>query len=86
MEREKLEKYLDELKKEISNLGDYEEESASRLRILTENIEMALQGPVETDKDVIDNIQGNIEHFEEIHPSVTALLNRIATLLSDMGI
>ena len=86
MDREKLEKQLVDLKKEISNLGEYEETTASRLRMLIEDIEFSLEDSDEANKDILDSIQGNIDHFEEIHPTVTEVLNRIATLLSGMGI
>lgn len=88
MDREKLNDYLEELKKETEKLELIDPQAAERLKELTNNIEktMATQGEDNAGKELNDGIQGNLEHFEREHPSVTSILNRIATLLSDMGI
>ncbi|MDC7227587.1 MAG: DUF4404 family protein [Spirochaetales bacterium] len=86
MDREKLEKHLKELRTEIEDLEFEAPESVERLMALADEIEVSTADDNEIDSDLLEGIQSNVDHFEVEHPSITALLNRIATLLSDMGI
>ncbi|MBI9105707.1 MAG: DUF4404 family protein [Spirochaetales bacterium] len=88
MNRAQLKNYLEELKIEIGNLEDKDPQVLSRLNELAGNIEEALDSPAESSKndDLIDGIQGNIEHFEAEHPTITGILDRIMNALSSMGI
>lgn len=88
MDREKLKNYLEELKNEIEKLDDKDSQAAGRLIELTDSIEKNLAAPEDAEPydDLIEGIQNNVEHFKIDHPTITGILNRISTLLSNMGI
>jgi predicted transcriptional regulator len=88
MDREKLKTYLEELKDEIEKLEEKDSQAAGRLTELTDNIEKNLASPEDDEPydDLIEGIQNNVEQFEVDHPTITGVLNRISTLLSNMGI
>ena len=86
MNEDKLKNDLKELKAEIGNLKD--KEAVLKLEALTASIEQTLKSadfPAENDA-LIQGVQGNIEHFELEHPTITAILDRITKALSSMGI
>lgn len=80
MDSEKLSKNLSRLKKEISRLEASDADSAARLNELVEDIEDSAS------ENNAQRIQSTIEQLEEQHPAVTEILNRIATILSNMGV
>lgn len=88
MDKEKLGAYLEELKVEIGHLETSDQGAKTRLIKLTGNIEGTLRSSSEASdsNELAENVQSNIEHFEAEHPRITAVLARIVTLLSDMGI
>jgi len=88
MDRDKLKNDLEELKAEIINLEDKDPQIVGRLRKIAESIEKALDESSDTspDDDLIQGLQGNIEHFEAEHPTITGILDRITKALSSMGI
>ena len=88
MDRKKIDEYLEQLRQEISSMEGTDAEASSRLRALTGQIEAAVKtSPGDSgDSDILDTIQAGIENFETEHPAITDVLNRIATLLGNMGI
>ena len=88
MDREKIARYLEELKSEISSLEDRDTGTASRLKDLTGRIEAAVDSASDDsgNRDILDNLQRAIENLETEHPAVTSVLNRLATTLGNMGI
>ncbi len=86
MDTENLKKNIEELKDEISRLQNEAPETAVRLQQLVDNMEQTIDSDELNNNDLVAGIQKNIEHLETEHPSATEILNRIATVLSNMGI
>lgn len=88
MNRDKLNDNLEELKEEIEKLKIKDPQAAERLQKLSDNIKTSLESQSDNtiDKELNTGIHNDLEVFEVEHPAATGILNRIATLLSDMGI
>ncbi len=86
MERDKLQKYIEELREELEKLQSSDTEAASRLNTLLKNIETSIETDFPHSAEIGTTVQDNIKYFEATHPVITDALNRIATLLSNMGI
>lgn len=86
MERDKLQKDLGQLKVEITKLQESDVEAASRLNSLLADIESSIDSDFPQNPDIRTAVQDNLKYFEATHPVITDVLNRIATLLSNMGI
>ncbi len=86
MEREKLQKYIEELRAELEKLQDSDTEASSRLNTLLKNIETSVENDFPHSAEIGTSVQDNLKYFEATHPVITEALNRIATLFSNMGI
>ncbi len=86
MSQEQIEKALDQLRHEITNLRDENPATRKRLTTLVESIERGAKAPDSDHEGLIEEIRGSIEQFEVEHPSTTGVLNQIMLTLSNMGI
>ena len=80
MNSDKLSKHLTELRTEINKIEETDKPTALRLQDLVDDIENTASA------ESSDNVMNMIENLEEKHPAVTEVLNRIATVLSNMGV
>ena len=69
---------LDDLKKEIAAC-DLSEENKSKLQSLVDKAESEEDG-------LMSEFNSYIESFEESHPQITSLMNKISNFLSNAGI
>ncbi|HEX7026400.1 MAG TPA: DUF4404 family protein [Gammaproteobacteria bacterium] len=78
---------LAQLRAEIEKLDSVSESDKQRLESLLARIRnTADPEDAETGDDLQDAITENITKFEASHPRLTAIMNDIATTLSNMGI
>ena len=86
MEKEKLNGYIEQLRSEITGLGKNNAEKAERLKNLADKIEQAVARGDEGSLLAGINLGDSIRQMEAEHPTITAVLDRIAKTLSNMGI
>lgn len=80
---------LYELHTELEKLKAKDPDLHKRLEGLTEEITAMVENRSDADgstEALRSNIQKTAEQFESEHPTVTAVLDRFVTLLSNMGI
>ncbi|RPH35797.1 DUF4404 family protein [bacterium] len=84
--REKLENLYAELKNTRSN----DHETQERLRALTADVKNTLdhldERRPDQNKNVLDRLQGAVQHFETSHPELTSVLNDVISSLANWGI
>ncbi len=76
---EEVKKNIEEIKAELKNA---DAETATRLKALLKDLETKLDESKEDDLDLGEII----ERFETAHPKLTDMFNRLADLLSNIGI
>lgn len=89
MDRKKLERDLEDLQTEISNIEGISPAAVNRLEEILADLHAAASFSAEDagGPDArAEDLRGRIESFEVEHPAVTKVLGRVAKLLSDMGI
>lgn len=87
MTDKKLLDTLAQLRAEIENLDSVSESDKQRLEsLLTRIRNTADPDEAESGEDLQDNITETITRLEASHPRLTAIMNEIATMLSNMGI
>ena len=87
--RQELVNLLGTLKKEITDLSKTDAEHANRIAGLAETSAQEAIRPEpnpENLKTSIDSLSGSVEGFETSHPGLVQIVNRIATMLSNLGI
>lgn len=84
MEKE-LRADLEKLRQELHEGADIDSESRELLAGLAREIEAAIDSD-ERGESLGDRLRVATERFEETHPSLTAIVGRIADMLSSVGI
>ena len=80
-------KLLEELQQQIGRTEPLDEKGRELLRRLEREIHALLQGSEGNAPDtVLEQLQENIEHFEETHPRLTMALSHMLNILSNAGI
>lgn len=88
MSKVKLQKHLEDLKKETNKLSDVHSATKEKMSVLISQIEHLLEHPDDAEHRgrVIDALKNQIESFEVKHPDLTGVLNQIMVMLGNMGI
>lgn len=92
MTNEKLHDLLRQLQAELGRTGEVDAESQAVLKDLRKDIARMLEKPVANahvgaqHESLAEDLRGAIGWFEASHPDLTALMNRVCDVLSDMGI
>lgn len=87
MSTKKLQDALNQLHEEIEQLDSVPDEDKQRLEILLAKIRnTADPDDAETGDDLQETLRETITKFETSYPRLTAVMNNIATTLSNMGI
>jgi prefoldin subunit 5 len=88
-QRDELLKLLGQLRTEIAGLSKTHEEQAESIASLAEvSTREATRDPKNPNdlQHSIGGLQSSVEEFETSHPQLSALVNRLASLLANMGI
>lgn len=83
MSKDDIQKSIDELRHELSLLDDDQEDVKGRISGLISDIEAQVDAP---ESESGFSLTQHIEELEVKHPQITAIINQIATTLSNMGI
>ena len=87
MNKTELLQALSELRQEIEQLEDGDDDTRARLCQLTDLMEVQLEQHAEPDHPSLNRaLQEMIEIYEARHPRLTAIANDIMTKLAGMGI
>jgi hypothetical protein len=87
MSKAEIHKSLERLRSELNALEGDKAVIEKRVNSLISDLERHLENLEDADHTaMLGRIRGVVEQFEAEHPSITAVLNRIMTTLSDMGI
>jgi hypothetical protein len=87
-----MDEYLKKLRKdldaEIDKMGDIDHISREKLDELVSCVDMKLQDPQNPAHHniLIGQLLDDIHHFEVTHPDLTMVMNRMLTILSNLGI
>jgi hypothetical protein len=87
--RQELLSLLNTLKGEVAGLSQTD---ADRARQITSYAETSTQAAIseernpDTLKSSLDSLAGSVEGFENTHPGLVQIVNRICTTLSNLGI
>lgn len=87
-----LEQLLDTLRQNLADNSAIDEQVAEKMRLLVEDIQIALTRSAATSEPESDNplltgrVQEFIDDFQAHHPRLTSNLSMIAERLADMGI
>ena len=85
MPQQDLPEILAELRSEVERLNDLDEVEQARLNQVIDRLQRKLDDDSDDD-NLLEQLSDSITHFEARHPSVTATLNNIMSLLSNSGI
>jgi len=87
MQKQELQKILEQLKEELANSQFSKPSSQQDLQALISKIEQALIDDEAAVKRALNEpINDAVIRFEGSHPQLTAILNNIMSALSNMGI
>jgi len=90
MEDQELCQLLEELHREIEKTESANEKERKLLRELKEDISELLarceEEPLTTDPQKIRRLEDAVEYMTVNHPTLTAMLSRMSTILSNAGI
>jgi len=87
MNEQEIRETLAGLRAEISQLKLGAEESERLERLIADaEADLEQQRPAEARQGLLDELAVAVDQFEVRHPSFTAMLNRLASSLSAMGI
>ena len=76
-----------QLKTEVANLSESDPERAQTIAGFAErSAQEATRETQEPVKNAIDELESSVTGFEAAHPKLTAVVNRIASTLSNLGI
>lgn len=87
-----MSEYLNKLKKnleaEIRKMQGLDDISREKLDKLVSHVNMKLQDPQNPAHHhlLIGHLEDNIRHFEVTYPDLTMVMNRMLTMLSNLGI
>jgi hypothetical protein len=87
MSKEEILKSLARVKREVGKLNVDQAADKARIQQLIDDLEQRLESPGALDhKDMADQIDDTLKELEVEHPTITGILNGIATTLSNYGI
>jgi hypothetical protein len=87
MSKEELRATLERLRAEVNGLSFRDARDRERMHALISGIERQLKNSHDHEREeLLDQIPGVIKQLEVEHPTVTAILSRVITALSSMGI
>jgi septal ring factor EnvC (AmiA/AmiB activator) len=88
MSKEDLRATLERLRSEVDGLAFRNPRDRERMNALISGIERQLKNSRDDDEreELLDQIPDAIKQLEVEHPTVTAILSRVITALSSMGI
>jgi hypothetical protein len=87
MSKKEIQESLERLKVEVDALDATHKADKDRINTLIGNLEQQLSGEEEPDHGpMIDQIDDTVTQLEVEHPTITGILNGIATTLSNYGI
>lgn len=87
--REELQDLIAQLRTEISSLREVDPGRAQSIAGLAETSAHEATRPdqqPDTTKNAIEELESSVTGFEAAHPKLTAVVNRIASTLSNLGI
>jgi metal-dependent amidase/aminoacylase/carboxypeptidase family protein len=77
---------LEKLRRELHEGPELDAETRETLAGLAEEIEEAIERSGGREDTLGERLRAATEHFEESHPSLTAVVGRLADMLSGVGI
>ena len=87
MSKEKIQESLDRLKQEVGKLNVAQAADKKRIQQLIAELERRMEAPGALDQEgLIDQIDDTLKELEVEYPTITGILNGIATTLSNYGI
>ena len=90
MSDENLRKLLEQLHDELDRTESVDEKGDELLRHLNTDIRNLLKrsgkGRGPADESMLERVQAGIDHFEVSHPTLTAMLSEMMTILSNAGV
>jgi hypothetical protein len=88
MSKEDLRATLERLRSEVDGLAFRNPRDRERMNALISGIERQLKNSRDDDEreELLDQIPGAIKQLEVEYPTLTAILSRVITALSSMGI
>jgi hypothetical protein len=88
MSDDRLHTVLEQLRAEVERLGTSDPAGRARLQALIEDLEGQLDAASDdsTQADLLDNLPDTLRQLEVEYPRLTAILGRVASTLSSMGI
>ena len=89
MPKEQLRKRIEQLLEELEQTDTIDERDRNRLEGVLREIRGAVDGSDDEREDgdsLVDRLNDATRQFEESHPTLTAMVGRIAERLSNLGI
>ncbi len=88
MSKDDLRATLERLRSEVETLSFRNERDRDRMHALISGIERQLKNSEDSGEreELLDALPGAIKQLEVEHPTLTAILSRVITALSSMGI
>lgn len=87
MDAKKFEQLLERIHQEIGNTEKVDEKGRELLQHLEQDIRGLLaRTESQTENSVRQRVRAAIRHFEVTHPTLTAALSELSTILSNAGI
>ncbi len=90
MKNDSVREKLQGLYKELKRTRSADRQTQERLRSLTDEVKNTLDHLDELRPDeqrnVLDRLEGAVEHFEASHPELTSVLNDVISSLANWGI
>ena len=83
--KNELKKSIAKLREEEKKLGN-DVESRERLNKIISELEKQVDNKDGAMENLSEYIDDSIAHFETTHPAITAAINRVADILSNLGI
>ena len=77
---------LEKLRRELHEGPELDQETRQMLADLAHEIEQAIERSAGAEPSLSDRLREATERFEESHPSLTAVVGRLADMLSGVGI
>lgn len=77
---------LQQLRTLVENAGDLPEEAKGKLLQLMDQAGQSVSSEETTPADAAGSLLSSVQELEASHPEATSFLNRIATILANMGI
>jgi len=82
---EELKQRLKALEEELERVDHLEDDERAMLQEVSADIHRALGDEV-TEDDLLDRARSALEAFEARHPALTEAVNRVATMLHELGL